>query len=208
MTPTSLIEKIISNPVLMTVAIAWLLAQGSKMVIEIVKGDFKIQRLTGAGGMPSSHTATVTSLAVSCGIVEGFNSTEFAIALILAIVVIADALSVRAEAGKHAKILNRLRERELEEMKVLSHQIPDDKSAKKEETKVLSHQTPDDTSAKKHLLSNQDSENDPVYEENFTSHSTPLFDKPLKEELGHTLPQVIVGGLIGIATALFFTPLL
>lgn len=46
MTPTSLIEKIISNPVLMTVAIAWLLAQGSKMVIEIVKGDFKIQRLT------------------------------------------------------------------------------------------------------------------------------------------------------------------
>jgi acid phosphatase family membrane protein YuiD len=190
MTPTSLIEKIISNPVLMTVAIAWLLAQGSKMVIEIVKGDFKIQRLTGAGGMPSSHTATVTSLAVSCGIVEGFNSTEFAIALILAIVVIADALSVRAEAGKHAKILNRLRERELEEMKALPHQIPDDKSANK------------------HVLSNQDSENDPVYEENFTSHSTPLFDKPLKEELGHTLPQVIVGGLIGIATALFFTPLL
>lgn len=145
--------------------------------------------------MPSSHTATVTSLAVSCGIVEGFNSTEFAIALILAIVVIADALSVRAEAGKHAKILNRLRERELEEMKALSHQIPD-------------NQIPDDKSANKHVLSNQDSENDPVYEENFTSHSTPLFDKPLKEELGHTLPQVIVGGLIGIATALFFTPLL
>ncbi|MFN2927067.1 divergent PAP2 family protein [Lachnospiraceae bacterium YH-ros2228] len=208
MTPTSLIEKIISNPVLMTVAIAWLLAQGSKMVIEIVKGDFKIQRLTGAGGMPSSHTATVTSLAVSCGIVEGFNSTEFAIALILAIVVIADALSVRAEAGKHAKILNRLRERELDEMKALPHQIPDDKSAKKEETKVLSHQIPDDKSAKKHVLSNQDSENDPVYEENFTSHSTPLFDKPLKEELGHTLPQVIVGGLIGIATACLVTPLL
>jgi acid phosphatase family membrane protein YuiD len=160
MNPIQLIERLLANPVLMTTGLAWLIAQGSKMIVEVIKGNFHVQRLTGAGGMPSSHTATVCSLAISSGIVRGFDSTEFAIALILAIIVISDALSVRAEAGKHARILNRLRERELREL---------------EESSEQAHK--------------------------------PLFDKPLKEELGHTLPQVIVGGLIGIVTAMIVTPL-
>jgi acid phosphatase family membrane protein YuiD len=156
MNPIQLIERLLANPVLMTTGLAWLIAQGTKMILEVIKGNFHVNRLTGAGGMPSSHTATVCSLAISSGIVRGFDSTEFAIALILAIIVISDALSVRAEAGKHARILNRLRERELQELK-------------------------------------------PTYK--------PLFEKPLKEQLGHTLPQVIVGGLIGIVTAMIVTPL-
>lgn len=195
MNPIQLIERLLANPVLMTTGLAWLIAQGSKIIIEIIKGNFHVQRLTGAGGMPSSHTATVCSLAISSGIVCSFESTEFAIALILAIIVISDALSVRAEAGKHARILNRLRERELQELKESGEQIPD-KHASDTHSDSSSQETDSDSNSSSRETAR---ESKPTYK--------PLFEKPLKEQLGHTLPQVIVGGLIGIVTAMIVTPL-
>ncbi|WP_044640982.1 divergent PAP2 family protein [Risungbinella massiliensis] len=61
-----------------------------------------------SGGMPSSHTAAVTSLATSVGILNGWNSVDFAIATILSVIVMYDATGVRRQAGMQAQVLNRL----------------------------------------------------------------------------------------------------
>lgn len=70
--------------------------------------SFNISMLLASGGMPSSHSSTVTALATSAGLVAGFSSVEFAIACCVAIVVMYDAAGVRRAAGKQAKILNQL----------------------------------------------------------------------------------------------------
>ncbi len=70
------------------------------------KINFKI--FTTTGGMPSSHSAGVVSLSMSVGLVEGFSSVSFAIALGFALVVLQDAAGLRRAAGKTAATLNRL----------------------------------------------------------------------------------------------------
>ncbi|XP_019059520.1 PREDICTED: uncharacterized protein LOC104825584 [Tarenaya hassleriana] len=96
--------------------------------------------------MPSAHSATVTALAVSVGLQEGFDGSHFAIALILASIVMYDATGVRLQAGRQAEVLNQI-----------------------------------------------------VYE---LPAEHPLAEsRPLRELLGHTPPQVIAGGMLGILTA-------
>lgn len=95
--------KIITNPVLFIPAISWIVAQILKAIINaIMSKKFSFDRLVGDGGMPSSHSATVTSLAIMCGLTAGFDSATFGLATIFAIVVMHDALGIRREAGKHA----------------------------------------------------------------------------------------------------------
>ena len=60
------------------------------------------------GGMPSSHTALVTALAVSIGLIEGFGSIFFAITFVFGMVIAHDSMGIRYEAGKHASVLNRI----------------------------------------------------------------------------------------------------
>ena len=97
------ILKILVNPVLLIPACSWMVAQVLKTIINaIMDKKFSLDRLVGDGGMPSGHSATVTSLATMCGFVKGFDSVEFAIAMILAIIVMHDATGVRREAGKQA----------------------------------------------------------------------------------------------------------
>ncbi len=94
---------IITNPVLLVPATSWFIAQILKTIINaIVNKKITFSRLVGDGGMPSGHSATVTSLAVMVGIVSGFDSVAFAIAAILAIIVMHDATGVRLETGKQA----------------------------------------------------------------------------------------------------------
>lgn len=69
---------------------------------------FDAERLIGAGGMPSSHTSLVVGLSSSLGLTEGFDSSMFAVSLVLAGIVMYDAAGVRRAAGKHAKIINKL----------------------------------------------------------------------------------------------------
>ena len=72
------------NPILLTGAVAWLLSQVSKAIIYlIINKRFQWDRLFGDGGMPSSHSATVTSVAVITGLRCGLDSPIFAIAAIL-----------------------------------------------------------------------------------------------------------------------------
>lgn len=98
------------NIALLVSLMSWIVAQLIKVVIHAVKyKTFNPERLFGAGGMPSSHSSTVCALAISIVKIEGFQSTEFAIAMILAMVVMYDATGVRRSAGIHAKQINRLR---------------------------------------------------------------------------------------------------
>ena len=98
-----------SNYILMSALAAWLLAQILKVIIYGVQNrTINLERLIGAGGMPSSHTATVVALTVAVGRLEGLGSPLFAIAFILACVVMYDATGVRRAAGEQAKVLNKL----------------------------------------------------------------------------------------------------
>lgn len=100
---------LLTNRFLITGVSSWAVAQVLKTVIHlIIYKKFDISRLFGDGGMPSGHSATVTSIAVSAALFYGAGSFEFAIAAILAIIVCHDAMGVRLETGKQAVVLNEL----------------------------------------------------------------------------------------------------
>ena len=87
----------------------WFGIQLFKLIYDLVTTKkFNFKRIMGAGGMPSSHSAVVTGLATLVGKDEGVNTPIFAIALILAFVVMYDACGVRRAAGKQATLLNKL----------------------------------------------------------------------------------------------------
>ena len=97
------------NQILITVIAAWASAQLLKTLITLwIERRFVPERLLGPGGMPSSHSSTVCSLAVSTAIIYSIHSFEFCISLVLAMIVMHDAMNVRLETGKQAKILNEM----------------------------------------------------------------------------------------------------
>ena len=97
------------NPFFLTAISSWLIAQVLKTVINaVVNKKFSLERLFGDGGMPSGHSATVTSLAVITALTYGTGSFQFAISAIFAIVVCHDAMGVRRETGKQAVVLNEI----------------------------------------------------------------------------------------------------
>lgn len=101
----------LTNELLWSAAAGWTVAQVSKTIIHlIVTKKFVAERLVGTGGMPSSHSATVCGLSTAAFINFGPASPEFAIALVLAIVVMYDALGVRRETGKQAIVINEMME--------------------------------------------------------------------------------------------------
>lgn len=96
--------KYLYVPILM-----WFGIQTFKVIYDLVTTKkFNFKRILGAGGMPSSHSAVVTSLATLVGKNEGITSPIFAVAVIFAFVVMYDAAGVRRAAGKQAKLLNKL----------------------------------------------------------------------------------------------------
>lgn len=87
----------------------WFGIQVFKVIYDLVTTKkFNFKRIMGAGGMPSSHSAVVTSLATLIGKNEGVGSPIFALSLIFAFVVMYDAAGIRRAAGKQAKILNKI----------------------------------------------------------------------------------------------------
>ena len=100
---------IFTNDVLLVATFSWLISQVIKVILNaIITRKFSIERLFGDGGMPSGHSATVTSAAIMCGWMYGFSSVYFGIACVLAIIVMHDATGVRREAGKHAVAINEM----------------------------------------------------------------------------------------------------
>lgn len=103
------LADLIKNPILITATSSWAIAQILKVIINaIVNKEWSLERLFGDGGMPSGHSATVSSLAVITALTCGTGSVEFAITAILAIVVCHDAMGVRLETGKQAILLNEI----------------------------------------------------------------------------------------------------
>jgi acid phosphatase family membrane protein YuiD len=140
------LDELFANRVLQATFVAWVTAQVLKVLIELLwKHRLDLRLLTSAGGMPSSHSATVCGLATAVALHDGLSSTLFAISVVLAVVVMYDAAGVRRAAGIQARILNQ------------------------------------------------------IIDELFQGH--PISETHLRELLGHTPIQVIVGAVLGIALA-------
>ena len=101
--------QLLNNRIFWVCVMAWFVAQAAKVVLTLaVERRLDFRRFFGLGGMPSSHSAVVTALAVGVGIRSGFNSTLFAIACVLAVITMTDAAGVRRSTGKHAAVINQL----------------------------------------------------------------------------------------------------
>jgi len=137
--------EVLDNRVLLIAIAASFGAQCLKLLLVYIQcGELRWQVLLETGGMPSSHSAVVSALAVGIGRSQGWDTAQFAIASVFAFIVIYDASGVRRAAGKHAKVLNQ----------------------------IIGE----------------------VFEDNHE-----LTEDPLKELLGHTPIQVLVGSIFGIA---------
>ena len=142
------ITGLVTNYVLVCAIVGWFVAQFIKCTRYIVKNkrfDFAI--LMSSGGMPSSHSSTVCAMVTATARASGTGAPEFALALILAFIVMYDAAGVRRAAGEQAKVLNRIAQ-------------------------------------------------------DISEGDTKYLDKDLKEFIGHTPFQVVVGGLLGIVIPL------
>ncbi len=146
---------ILGNKILDVVTISWFIAQFYKVISSIIiDKKFNIKRMFETGGMPSSHSSTVSALATAVGITYGVSSVLFAVAAIFAIIVMHDASGIRRAAGKQAGMLNKLSE----------------------------------------SLNS-------LFENKFQQEN-------LRELLGHTPIEVLVGAILGIAVALIMRPYL
>ena len=142
-------EILLLNPILLAALTAWFIAQILKVLIEFITlKRWNWALLFQAGGMPSSHSAMVSAMALSIGLYMGFDLPVFAVASILAMIVIYDATGIRREAGRQAVLINTIIE-EIAKGKLSQH-------------------------------------------------------KRLKEVLGHTPGEAILGTLLGLGISLIF----
>ena len=104
-----MINEILQNQILICGCLGWGIAQILKTIIYAgINKKIDWKRLFGDGGMPSRHSATVTAMAVRSFLIYGAGSFEFALTFMLAIIVMHDAMGVRQETGKQAKIIKDL----------------------------------------------------------------------------------------------------
>ena len=100
------------NSVVFLGLLSWFIAQLIKFIIEVsTHRRINWRRFFESGGMPSSHSAFVCSIAMGIGFREGFASSFFALAFMIAMVVMYDAMGVRRAAGEQAEAINELREK-------------------------------------------------------------------------------------------------
>ncbi|HIK16246.1 MAG TPA: divergent PAP2 family protein [Leptolyngbyaceae cyanobacterium M33_DOE_097] len=100
---------ILHNHVLLVALAACFTAQGLKLIFDFMRHQkFNVRVLVETGGMPSAHSALVAALATGVGQTAGWASTEFAVAIVFAFIVMYDAAGVRQAAGKQARILNQI----------------------------------------------------------------------------------------------------
>jgi acid phosphatase family membrane protein YuiD len=123
-----LIINAFSNFTLISVVVAFLLSQIIKiMLYRMEEGRWNLWHFFEAGGMPSSHSATVTALTLGVALQYGINTALFTACLVFALVVMYDATGVRRAAGKQAEVLNKIvkdmySEKNIKELKeILGH---------------------------------------------------------------------------------------
>ncbi|OGC32869.1 hypothetical protein A3J90_03890 [candidate division WOR-1 bacterium RIFOXYC2_FULL_37_10] len=127
-----LLFSLLSNVPLLTGAAAFLLSQTLKIVYYYIKEkEFNIIHFFEAAGMPSTHSAMSSAMALMIGLTEGFASPLFAVAVVFTIIVMYDAMGVRFAAGQQAIVLNKIIE-----------DIYSEKVSEKEKMKELIGHTP------------------------------------------------------------------
>ncbi len=105
---------ILEHPIFLSALFSWFGAQFMKAVIKVFtrepgpRGELLLTLFWTTGGMPSSHSAVVSSLAAAIGLTEGFESSIFIMAAFYAVLTIRDALGVRRSAGLQAAAINKL----------------------------------------------------------------------------------------------------
>ena len=105
------VNDLLHNQIFLAAVLGWLVAQVLKTIIHmVVNRQFVAERMVGGGGMPSSHSATVCALATATGMKYGGGSFEFAVTVMLAIIVMYDAMGVRRETGIQGRVLNEMLE--------------------------------------------------------------------------------------------------
>jgi acid phosphatase family membrane protein YuiD len=167
-------QTITGNYVLNVTVVAWISAQVLKTIFNFfATGKLDLERMVGAGGMPSAHSAGTISLAIAVARKMGFASPEFGIAFALAAIVMYDAMGVRRAAGEQAKVLNKM-----------IFDVPN----------LWFFEKPKDKTEETPEAGENPSEDAPV------EH---LIEKELKEYLGHTPLEVLGGCLLGILVSLF-----
>ena len=103
------VQKAMANKYIYIPFIVWFCVQLFKVITDLITTrKFNFKRIMGAGGMPSSHSAIVTTLATLVGKYEGVETPIFAIAVVFAMIVMYDAAGVRRAAGKQARLLNKI----------------------------------------------------------------------------------------------------
>ena len=103
------VQKAMANKYIYIPFIVWFCVQLFKVITDLITTrKFNFKRIMGAGGMPSSHSAVVTTLATLVGKYEGVETPIFAIAVVFAMIVMYDAAGVRRAAGKQARLLNKI----------------------------------------------------------------------------------------------------
>ncbi len=171
-----------SNPVLNIALLSFALAQMLKMIFTLlITGKLDFERLLGAGGMPSSHSAMTSALAIAIERAAGFSSPTFALAVCFAGIVMYDAMGVRRAAGEQAKVLNKM----IFDFPFFRRQLSDG------EPPAADQEAP---------LDKGDTQTSTVNTEDDEGH--PLIPKELKEFLGHTPTEVLGGCLLGIMVAI------
>ncbi len=102
-------EGFIHNKYIIIPVLTWFFIQLFKLVYDLVTTKkFNFKRILGAGGMPSSHSAVVVSVATMIGKDIGVDTPMFALALLFSLIVMYDAAGVRRAAGKQARLLNKI----------------------------------------------------------------------------------------------------
>ena len=103
------LQELLQNDILWAGILSWFTAQVVKTILyAVLNKTLDFTRLVGDGGMPSAHSATVTAVAAMTGLSCGFGSPLFAVACIVAIIVMHDAMGVRMETGRQGKVLNEM----------------------------------------------------------------------------------------------------
>ena len=101
--------EILQNKYIIIPLTLWFAVQLYKVIYDLITTKkFNFKRIMGAGGMPSSHSAVVVSLATLVGKYEGLDTPMFALAFTFAFIVMYDACGVRRAAGKQAAVLNKI----------------------------------------------------------------------------------------------------
>ena len=104
-----MIDWIMRYKYILVPLLVWFFIQLFKLIYDLITTrKFNFKRILGAGGMPSSHSAVVTSLTTMIGANYGIDSPIFGLSLIFAFVVMYDAAGIRRAAGKQAKLLNKI----------------------------------------------------------------------------------------------------